>query len=134
MTYQNCAYVAGYVQKKLNGDQALKQYGMTEPPFQLQSQGLGLGYARKECEHMTEDLAIRISGRYNGIPRYYQKKLDIPAEALREKAKARRREVNEYLAKHFPSIMARKQALQGSAKQRDEKLRWKQNAYKRDGL
>lgn len=69
-------YVTGYVQKKYNGKKALEVYGERLPPFQLQSQALGLDFAlshKKEIENGN----IKFRGHNVSIPRYYLKKLGI---------------------------------------------------------
>ena len=42
VTADSCGYVAGYVRKKLTGPMAEEVYNGRVPPFQLQSQGLGI--------------------------------------------------------------------------------------------
>lgn len=47
VTPEDIAYVTGYIQKKLNGQMAEKEYGQRLPPFSTCSQGLGLVFAEK---------------------------------------------------------------------------------------
>jgi len=100
VTYDSCRYVADYVQKKYNGTKQKEVYGEKQPPFQLQSQGLGLQYALDNQDRLISSLSITIHGTEVGIPRYYTKKLLIPKEARAQKtldAKAERRKgFNEY--------------------------------------
>lgn len=71
-------YVTGYVMKKYGGDKALDLYGNRQPPFQLQSKGLGLDiFKEKEYERAQERGYITVNGIRRSIPRYYVKKLDI---------------------------------------------------------
>ena len=45
---EDIEYVTGYVQKKLTGDYARREYQGRLPPFALMSQGLGLDFALKK--------------------------------------------------------------------------------------
>ena len=78
--------MAGYVRKKLTGPMAEEVYNGRVPPFQLQSQGLGKGYALSHRKQIEADLGTSIRGVPQGLPRYYRKVLEIPTEALAEKA------------------------------------------------
>lgn len=79
VTYDSCRYVAQYIDKKypgMLGEDLYKIQGMV-PPFQLQSQGLGLLYARENMQRLSKDLHTTVRGVKCGLPRYYKKKLDI---------------------------------------------------------
>lgn len=69
-------YVCGYVQKKYNGEKALEEYGERCPPFQRQSQGLGLQFALDNAE-LVRNNGLRFRGHLVGNPRYYVKKLGL---------------------------------------------------------
>lgn len=75
VTFKSCRYVAGYIQKKITGDLSKSEYGVRVPPFQLQSQGLGLAWAIKNKQNMINNLYITTNGVKTGLPRYYVKKL-----------------------------------------------------------
>lgn len=69
-------YVAGYVQKKLSKDFAQEVYGELQPPFQLNSVGLGERYCIDNAELLNERGFVQLwSGAKGGIPRYYKQKL-----------------------------------------------------------
>lgn len=68
-------YVTGYVQKKLSGDYAKKEYGDRQPPFQLQSKGLGLEFFEDNKDEILSDLSCETwTGDKFALPRYYRKK------------------------------------------------------------
>lgn len=79
VTIEACSYVAGYIRKKLNGKLGEKYYKEQgrEPPFQLQSLGLGKQYALKYREELSKNLCVYINGFKKGLPRYYRKILDL---------------------------------------------------------
>lgn len=77
VTLYRYQYVAGYVQKKLTGDYSREVYGALQPPFQLQSQGLGLRYFEDHRDTLLRDMSCRtFRGDRFGLPRYYRKKAD----------------------------------------------------------
>jgi hypothetical protein len=87
VTANSCQYVAGYVEKKLYGDQAVK-YGDRLPPFSLSSQGLGLDFARNNREQLESQMYTTIKGRKICLPRYYVDKLNLDKELLACKARS----------------------------------------------
>lgn len=93
VTYDSARYVADYIQK----DDRASKYGDRQPPFALQSQGLGKQYALRNQVQLREDLGGTIFGRPTGLPRYYKKILEIPTEVLFEAGREKREEV---LKKH----------------------------------
>jgi len=97
VTHDSIQYVAGYIQKKLSGP-AAESYGRRDPPFQLQSQGLGLEFVTENAENIIQRLDITMFGKHVGIPRYYKKKLGIDRDMLADKAIARESETLERLA------------------------------------
>lgn len=72
-----CRYVTAYVQKKLSGPMARKEYGDKQPPFQLASRGLGKRWAVDNLEYLNKYKGITVKGKRVGIPRYYTKVVDI---------------------------------------------------------
>lgn len=77
-TRETIQYVAGYVQKKLksyNGE-FYQKMGI-EPPFKIQSKGLGLNYALENAEMLRENGYTWYNGKKVRIPRYFREKLGI---------------------------------------------------------
>lgn len=89
VTSKSCKYVASYIQKKNYGDLADKTYGLKEPPFQLASQGIGLQYALDNAERLRKKGFVMFDGVQVGVPRFYQKKLEMTHRELREHAHRR---------------------------------------------
>jgi hypothetical protein len=73
VTYESCRYVASYVQKKVYGLDSQNEYGDRLPPFQLQSNGLGLQYLLDYYDHYNGNFTI--NGRVISFPKYYKDKL-----------------------------------------------------------
>lgn len=84
VSYDSCRYVADYCQKQLSGPLGRAQYAERgiDPPFQLQSQSLGLQYAVDNFEQIEED-GILMHGSRMALPRYYTKKLDFDQSKLK---------------------------------------------------
>lgn len=100
--HDSIQYVSGYIQKKLTGPMGIENYAATNrtPPFQLQSQGLGLSYVEKFGDDVKRDLEIRMNGKNVGIPRYYRKKLGIDGLSLAPLAQQREQEIiDHYISK-----------------------------------
>lgn len=78
-------YVAGYIQKKLYGDEGKEVYGKRGilPPFSLMSQGIGKNML-KDKERILKKKHITVGGRMYGIPRYIRKKLGIKPEDFKD--------------------------------------------------
>jgi hypothetical protein len=76
---QTCGYVAGYVTKKLGGILGHQEYYQTNriPPFQLQSQGIGLRWAIDNRQEMEKKGYVTMMGKKMPIPKYYKEKLDL---------------------------------------------------------
>lgn len=87
--YDSCRYVAQYIDKKYNGELASQVYGTRQPPFQLQSKGLGLRWAMDNQEYLSQNLGCTIHGKQVGLPRYYLKKLP-DADGIKFKRRALR--------------------------------------------
>ncbi|MDR2964472.1 MAG: hypothetical protein LBU88_01710 [Treponema sp.] len=68
-------YTVGYIRKKLNGEMAETEYSGKLAPFQLQSQGIGLNYAKEHIETVVSERGFTNKGKHVGLPRYYWKKL-----------------------------------------------------------
>lgn len=66
----SCAYVAGYVQKKVYGKEAPEYYGDLTPPFLLMSKHLGLQFFKDNLDYFRRGL-ISWHGKDINLPRYY---------------------------------------------------------------
>lgn len=77
VTAKSCRYVTGYLQKDFGTEPEWYKENSLVPPFQLQSQGLGLQYAVDHRDELQEDEHIRLNGNEVGIPRYYSRKLNL---------------------------------------------------------
>lgn len=80
-------YVAGYIQKKLTGEQGDLLYNNTgrTPPFSLQSKGIGREYADNNIDQIKATLQLTMRGNNITLPRYYVKRLGL-SESLKEQA------------------------------------------------
>ena len=78
VTYQDCAYVAGYVQKKLYGKMAAyyKDHGLV-PPFAHASKGLSLDYTYDHCDQLSMNQFVWSNGHKSPLPRYVSGKLGL---------------------------------------------------------
>jgi len=72
-TIESCRYVASYIQKKLYKQPNEKNSTV----FSLQSQGLGLTWAKENHVQLQQQERVTINGVPAGIPRYYVKKLEL---------------------------------------------------------
>lgn len=88
VTPDSMRYVTGYIQKKYTGKLAEEVYQGKQPPFQLQSQGLGLRYFQNIKDKSFDDGYILDRGHKVPIPRYFKKKYDF--ENLEQKLKQRK--------------------------------------------
>lgn len=82
-TRESIQYVAGYIEKKLLGDDAVKykEAGIC-PPFSRSSQGLGKAFAVDNAKQITDNLDITVYGKHVGIPKYYRKVLGLTATQM----------------------------------------------------
>ena len=62
VTYDSCRYVCDYTFKKYTAKWNKEIYGDKEPPFQLQSQGIGLRYVEKNYKQIMDNLNITYKG------------------------------------------------------------------------
>jgi hypothetical protein len=120
------SYTVGYVRKKLVGLRA-SEYGEREPPFALQSQGIGKDYAVNHKEAILSDNGITRNGVNVGVPRYYRKKLidkdSIEEYQFHKKCEQRKQEEldkydNSY--DHIMSSMSSRRLRRISAEKREE--------------
>lgn len=91
VTSASCKYVGNYIQKK----ESMKYLTEgREPPFQLQSMGIGKQYALRNAEQIHSQLNITQMGTPVGIPRYYKKILGLGEREFAQKAQERISEAN----------------------------------------
>lgn len=83
VTRETIQYVAGYVQKKLKSyaGEYYQDNGL-EPPFKLQSKGLGLNYAKENAEVLRNNGFTYYNGKKVRIPRYFREKLNIETDFI----------------------------------------------------
>lgn len=122
VTYDSARYVVDYMKKQHKLDY-IKQ-GLV-PPFQRQSQGIGLEFMNKNADQFRQNMYVNVRGVKTGLPRYYQKKLEIETsrkfeasiEVNKEKGKRwlerygraqNRKEWNQALDQSEQNIKARK--------------------------
>lgn len=117
VTPDDISYVTGYVQKKLNGPLAEKEYGKKQPPFSVCSQGLGLAFAEKNKERLLTNGFTFYKGHKVSIPRYFCEKFDVKKSELIKNDLPSVKEVelsNDVLLKHFDEYLKRKKHLQNA--------------------
>lgn len=85
-------YVTGYVQKKLTGKFAEKEYGNRLAPFALISQGLGRRYVEEFEEQLSLDLYCMHNGVKTRLPRYYLNRMRVDKSRLEELRLERQKE------------------------------------------
>lgn len=135
VTFDSCRYVCQYVQKKYDGLLAEKTYGCREPPFQLQSLGLGKDFALKHADQIRNNLDITIDGKHVGIPKYYVKKLGLELE-MRTKAVESNLDDVQIKLKHMTRIDPRTDSLElkrldiKSREQRERNINGKLDTYR----
>lgn len=74
---EDIQYVCGYCEKKLNGEKGKEMYGDRFPPYQKQSQGLGLNYFMQNKDRFIEQGFCYLNGKKIAIPRYFREKAGI---------------------------------------------------------
>lgn len=77
--FDSCAYVSGYVTKKITGDKAADHYGGREPEFCVMSRrpGLGSGYYEKFGADAHRHDSVIVNGVEAPLPRFYDKRYEI---------------------------------------------------------
>ncbi len=83
VTYQSARYVADYTNKS---DKTEDFYPRINP-FNTMSQGIGKQWAIDNEDQIIQDMNIHINGHSVGIPKYYQKKLELDRDYFEEQAK-----------------------------------------------
>ena len=85
VTSDSMRYVTDYVQKKFNHPCPLVlsyHYQGRQPPFQLQSQGIGRDFCMSNKDDLEAVAKVRYRDKMVGLPRYYKNKLNCDRLAL----------------------------------------------------
>lgn len=136
VNYNSCRYVAGYIQKKLNGPMGKEEYGERLPPFSRQSNGLGKAHALKNKEAYIDKLSVTVKGVKHSLPRYYRKIYgdEITEERLLMEKISRENEFEEaMLQRHENKIEAALASADQKRAQREQKaeeLKYRVNKWK----
>lgn len=77
VTIDDIRYVAGYCQKKLDGQMKKEVLGVALAPFSRSSHGLGLEYCYENSERISKNGFVMLGKHKLAIPRYYRNKLGI---------------------------------------------------------
>jgi hypothetical protein len=102
---QAFAYTAGYIQKKLNGQLGKAMYQCTgrEPPFQCQSQGIGLGFVLDHADRIKREMTVPTGGGHKMmVPRYYRDKLNITHADLQAAMAKYTQDLQDDFIAHYP--------------------------------
>lgn len=97
-TADRMAYVAGYIEKKVNGVLAEEYYGGKTPPFARMSQGLGLEQAKRIKDQLLNQGLVTRNGIKYKIPEYFKRKLELDVSDGPIIAKQKRQEYDDYYA------------------------------------
>lgn len=79
VTYKSARYCVKYMQKCFTEEVNHRLYAYCQPPFQLQSKGLGKEYALEYSDQIVRNLSCKLEGTSVGLPRYYAKLLITPS-------------------------------------------------------
>lgn len=84
-TYQSARYISKYLNKEIvkGLDENYYKSANKEPPFRVNSNGLGLRYAQQNSNQLNENLYYTFHGIKQGLPLYYKRKLSIDSDRLR---------------------------------------------------
>jgi hypothetical protein len=90
-------YVTKYIMKKIDAEKYENNF--IQPPFQLQSKGLGLEFALKNKQQIKDNLGITMYGKPVTLPLYYKKKLQLEKEFFIAKSIEATEKLNDYYSK-----------------------------------
>ena len=93
VTYDSCAYVAGYVIDKITGKPADDWYMGRQPEFALMSKGIGASYYMKYAHEIYATDSLIVNGKRRSPPRYYDEKWKLLDSMGLDEIKSRRRRV-----------------------------------------
>jgi hypothetical protein len=97
VTERSIKYVTNYIQKGLKKEVK----GVSAPPFNVMSKGLGERWIKAEEEKVKKNLKITVNGIPVGIPKYYRKKIDVDTDVLYNKAKETLDELEHYYIEKY---------------------------------
>jgi len=116
VTSASCKYVGNYIQKK----ESMKYLTEgREPPFQLQSMGIGKQFALRNAEQIHSQLNITQMGKPVGIPRYYKKILGLGEREFGQKAQERIEEANAKVWSIAPDDLAAEALVNSELRQKE---------------
>lgn len=78
MNFKACAYVAGYITKRITGEKALDHYGLLKPEFATMSRNPGLGAAwfdKYKTDIYPRDEVV-LNGKTSRPPKFYDSLLE----------------------------------------------------------
>lgn len=107
---EDIAYVCGYVQKKLSGELAEKEYGDKVRPFSRVSNGMGLDFAYEHQERLCNNGFTYLNSKKIALPRYFRDKLGVSQKELikSKKTLAQYERENQEIFKLFEKEMKQK--------------------------
>lgn len=114
VTFNSCSYVAGYVQKKLYGDDAkLYEKNGLVPPFMICSKGLGARYFLENKDEILKTNEIFYYKKdkvcKSGTPRYYHKLLERIDNNALERLKKRNKAFTDAFVNTLASMTMKEQ-------------------------
>jgi len=128
VTHDSAAYVAGYVQKKLDGDLEAHYMSLDPstgeinrrlPPYSTMSRrpGIGAGYVELYSDELLAHDNIVQKSKERAMPRYYEKRLElINPDRLEANKKARRDRANNSTEVQFNNTTSRLRVRETVAK------------------
>lgn len=92
LTFETANYVAGYIMKKINGEQATDHYAGTLPEFGSMSRmpGLGKKWIDKYIQEVYPDDFVVINGKKASPPKFYDAQLEVSDPAAFKQLKKER--------------------------------------------
>lgn len=129
-------YTVGYVYKKYGAENSLtnkilyKANGM-QPPFQLQSNGIGKRWCTDNAGYLKQNGYLTIQGAKYAIPRAYRQWLRMPGDLAIAHIKEEVDKIDDELVKRgiTPESMGAKLAIMASNKQKAMNFRAKQELF-----
>lgn len=105
VTYDSCAYVAGYVVDKITGDKAADWYAGRQPEFSVMSKGIGHSYYMKYAHEIYAHDSVIVNGAPRRPPRYYDDKWKmLDPTGLDDIKRKRRRFARKLLVRSHPDF------------------------------
>lgn len=96
--FESIQYVAQYIDKKLTGDLAEKEYYEKgrEPVFRIMSLGIGKKWMYDNADQLRSNLHTSIRGKKMSLPRYYLDKLNIDPILIKQHAIEKQHDLVEH--------------------------------------